>query len=96
MLMKAKIISIISAIAACVILGSCYKDQSTEATQSFPDIVIENSGEPINIGYGQTLEMEPKVRQEGYGTGELTYQWEMDLRANNKNNRLDLGTDLHL
>lgn len=96
MLMKVKTISIISAIAACVMLGSCYKDQSTEATQSFPDIVIENSGEPINIGYGQTLEMEPKVRQEGYGTSELTYHWEMDLRPNKTNNRLDLGTDLHL
>ena len=45
MLMKVKTISIISAIAACVMLGSCYKDQSTEATQSFPDIVIENKSE---------------------------------------------------
>lgn len=85
-----------SVVLSAMVLSSCYKDLSTEATVTFPDIVIENSGEPINIGYGETLVMDPKVRQEGYGTGELTYHWEFDFRPNNKNDRLDLGNELHL
>ena len=44
---------------------SCYKDLSTEATQSLPDIEITSEFERLDVFYGETLTFTPEVRIKG-------------------------------
>lgn len=72
-------------------LFSCYKDLSTKATLSLPEIVIEGNGGVINVSYGDDFVFEPVVTQEGYTVDDFSFLWEIDLQANYKNNRIELG-----
>lgn len=79
-----------------VILGvfsSCYKDLSTKATKTIPDIVFGNEQDTISIAYGEILRIEPQVSQEGRNPEDLSYLWEIDMTPNNANNRLIISEE---
>lgn len=79
-----------------LLFSSCYKDLSTEATGNIPDIFITGPDEDINITYGETLKMDIRVSQMGSTSKDFTYLWEVDLVADRKADRIELGTEKDL
>lgn len=76
---------------AALVCTGCYKDLSTEATQHFPDIVIEGDGGTLNAVYGSVLSIEPSISQEGYTEEDFGYLWEVDLTAQKAKGRIELA-----
>lgn len=79
-----------------LLLSSCYKDLSTDATKSIPDIFVTGPDEEINITFGDELNMEVRVSQMGSSSKDFTYLWEMDLIAGSIDDRIELGTEKNL
>ena len=52
------------------IVTSCYKDLSTVAMATIPDIVFGDEQDVISVSFGETLVIDPKVSQEGRGQEE--------------------------
>ena len=75
------------------IVSSCYKDQSTVATETIPDIVFGDEQDVISISFGETLVIDPKVSQEGRGPEDFSYLWEMTLQPNNSNHLIEVGRE---
>lgn len=73
----------ISAAAVLLSAMSCYKDLSTEATVTLPEIVISSEYDVINISYGEELVLEPEVTLGGQALDGLEYQWLIALKPNN-------------
>lgn len=91
-------IRLILALCVCTaLLGACYKDLSTEATTTLPEVMIGDEEEDagiINVAYGQMLELDPEVSLSDGTKTDFSYKWEIDLQARgNANNRLELGTE---
>ncbi len=70
---------------------SCYKDQSTEATFSIPEIKVTGLDDRIEVVYGQELSLKAEVSQEGRTADDFTYLWEIDFQTDSPNNRLELA-----
>lgn len=75
------------------VLSSCYKDLSTKATISLPDIEISSQEENLNLYYGETFVFTPEVTVEGRNEDELTYKWEMTLTPRNSDFGLEIGNE---
>lgn len=91
--MKTRYITILfAALLAC----SCYKDLSTEATTSIPEIVISSEEDVINVAYGHDIELTPDVAQEGRSESDFEYLWEMDLTVGKLADRIEIGTEKSL
>jgi len=86
----------LSIIIVLIAMSSCYRDLSTEATISIPEITIFSDKDVLNVAYGHDLVLEPEVVQEGRVDSDFTYLWEIDLSANSKNNRIEIGEDKNL
>lgn len=67
-----------------VISHSCYRDLSTEATITIPDIEFENTDTVYNVGFNSVLTVDPGVSQEGRVADDFSYLWEVTLNANNE------------
>ncbi len=89
--MKISVKNTLIALLLCVALVSCYKDLSTEASVSIPEIKIEGVDSTLNIVWGQEIKMTAKVSQEGRGEDDFTYLWEIDLYPGNENERIELS-----
>ena len=72
---------------------SCYKDLSTEATQSLPDIEITSEFERLDVFYGETLTFTPEVRIKGRKASSIEYKWDMTLRPNDDEYALEIGNE---
>jgi len=77
-------------------LTSCYKDLSTEATTSIPEIEIGTESSVINVSYGHEITLKPTVTRKGRTEEDFEYLWEMDLQSGSKSNRLVVGEELTL
>ena len=73
------------------VLSSCYKDLSTEAGETIPEIEITGVNEEMDIVWGQELKITPEVRQEGRSDDDFTFLWEIDLTAGNPSNRIEIS-----
>lgn len=73
------------------VLQSCYKDLSTEAGETIPEIEITGVNEEMDIVWGQELKITPEIRQEGRSDDDFTFLWEIDLTAGNPNNRIEIS-----
>ena len=71
-------------------LTSCYKDLSTEATMTIPNIEIGNTDSVINISYNDVLRIDPMVSQEGRGPEDFSYFWQITLTTSGSQ-MLELG-----
>lgn len=91
--MKRHIINIIPAFFILVIAASCYKDLSTPASISIPEIEIINDLEVINVAYGHYITMEAQVQEEGRTEDDFSYLWEIDLVHGSVKDRLEIGTE---
>ncbi len=72
-----------SAAAVMLSVMSCYKDLSTEATVTLPEIAINSEYDVINISYGEELVLEPNVTVGGAASDNLEYQWLIALKPQN-------------
>lgn len=77
-------------------LTACYKDLSKEASIIIPDLVVTGMPETLDVVYGQEINISVKAYM-GEKTGaDFEYLWEIDLTADNPNNRVELGTEATL
>ena len=62
-------------------LFSCYEDLSTDATGSYPEIVLDagDTPESLTCGYGETLHLTVNASQEGTDPADLSYEWMIDI-----------------
>lgn len=72
---------------------SCYKDLSTEATISLPDIEITSEEERLDIFYGETITFTPEVKIKGRKQSSIEYKWEMTITPQDDEFLLELGTE---
>lgn len=91
--MKRQYTYVISFSLLLLMAVSCYKDLSTEAGTSIPDIEIISDVDVINVAYGHYITMEAKVQEEGRSEQDFSYLWEIDLVHGNVNDRLEIGTE---
>lgn len=70
---------------------SCYKDESTEASFTIPEIKLTGLDDRIEVVYGQELSLKAEVSQEGRTADDFTYLWEIDFQTDNPDNRLELA-----
>lgn len=82
---------IIIGIFSAFVLTSCYKDLSTEASHTIPDINISGLDSVINILYGETLKVKVDVSQEGRSAEDFTYLWKMDIFPRDVDERVELS-----
>lgn len=65
-------------------LVACFDDKSTEADHIIPEIVIDtvglNLGEAIYVKQYETLELAPKIFQEGLDGTNLSYKWVVSMQ----------------
>lgn len=73
------------------IVAACYKDISTEAGYTIPDIVIENLKDTIFVSFGDNLSLSPEVSQEGRSEEDFSYLWEMDIDAGRPSTRIEIS-----
>lgn len=73
--------------------ASCYKDLSTEAGELLPDLVITGLEPELSVVYGQTIQVSVRAYMAGRTPDELSYLWEIDLKANDPDNRVELGRE---
>ena len=76
-----------------LLLGSCYQDLSTEATLLLPDIVVTGLEPSLDVVYGQELSVSVKAYMGAKTTPDFEYLWEIDLHANDPDDRVELGTE---
>ena len=76
----------------CAFTVSCYKDLSTEATKTLPEIEITSEYENLEIYYGETFTFTPEVRIKGRKQSDIEYKWEMTIRPLTEKFDLELGT----
>lgn len=91
-----KLLKAIIYAGAVFVIGSCYKDLSTEATTEIPEICIETESDIINVPYGHEIILSPQVSQKGRGDDDFEYFWEMDLVQGQKEDRIEIGTEKDL
>ena len=65
-----------------LVLSSCYKDLSTEATIIIPDIVITGVPSTLDIIYGEQITIPAKAYMGEKSGSDFTYLWEIDVIAN--------------
>ena len=82
---------IIAFLSMVFVAASCYKDLSTTASESIPEIAITGLESEINIVWGQELKITPEIRQEGRTEEDFGFLWEIDLVAGNPDNRIELS-----
>ncbi len=82
---------VILLLAAALLLNGCFADQSTSATLTVPDIVVEGLAPEMQVLFGQNLTLEASASVTGEPDRALTYLWEMDLTPGKDDNRLVLG-----
>ncbi len=70
---------------------SCYKDKSTEASFTIPDIKVSGIEDHIDVVYGQEISLTAEVSQAGRTAEDFTFLWEIDLETNNPDDRLELS-----
>ena len=75
------------------LLSGCYKDLSTEATLMLPDIVVTGLEPSLDVVYGQEISVSVKAYMGTKTTPDFEYKWEIDLRANKPDDRVELGTE---
>lgn len=75
------------------LIMSCYKDLSTEATESLPDIVITSDMERLDVYYGETLKFTPEVKVKGRKASDIEYKWEMTIRPQGDDFEIELGSE---
>lgn len=83
-------------VSALFLAMSCYKDLSTEATQSLPDIEITSELERLDVFYGETLTFTPEVKIKGRKQSDIEYKWEMTITPLDDDFVLELGTEKSL
>ena len=81
---------------AAAVLLSCYRDLSTDASVSVPEIEISRVEPVVNIVWGQDLKMTAEVRQEGRTADDFSYLWEIDFTPGNSENRIELSETAEL
>lgn len=89
--MKAFFKNTLIVFSLCLALAGCYKDLSTEASMTIPDIRIEGVDSTLNIVWGQEIKMTAKVTQEGRSEEDFTYLWEIDLYPGNESDRMEIS-----
>lgn len=72
---------------------SCYKDLSTEATHTLPDIEIISDMERFDIFYRETFTYTPEVKIKGRKQSSIEYKWEMTIQPQDDEFLLELGTE---
>lgn len=80
-------------LASLGLMAGCYKDLSTEATFTLPDIVVTGLEPSIDVVYGQEITVAVKAYMGEKTTSDFEYLWEIDLRANKPEDRVELGTE---
>lgn len=79
------------------LLTSCYKDLSTEATMTIPDInVVVDREESFVMNFGDSLIICPNVSQEGRAESDLSFLWEKDVIAGDARDIAELSSDRDL
>ena len=92
-----RLLTYLSILFAGLLSAACYKDLSTPATTTLPDIVISGlDQESYYVLYGHTLSLKAKVWEDGRDDSDFTYRWEMDLRPRSGTDRMLIGEDLTL
>ncbi len=92
-MMKRRILLYLLIIGTAV---SCYKDQSTEAGEMLPDLVVTGLEPELSVVYGQTIQVAVKAYMAGRTAGDFDYLWEIDLTANGVSDRVELGREAAL
>ncbi|MBO4742308.1 MAG: hypothetical protein J5533_01620 [Bacteroidales bacterium] len=67
-----------------LVLSSCYKDLSTEASIMIPDIIITGVPETLDVVYGDQIKIPAKAYMGEKSGDDMTYLWEIDITANRK------------
>ena len=73
------------------LLLSCYKDLSTTADRELPDIVISGVPDTLETFFGEEIALRALVTLGGESYDGFTYEWAIDLRPHNNNNRISLS-----
>jgi hypothetical protein len=76
----------------CAFAVSCYKDLSTEATMTLPEIEITSEYESLDVYYGETFTFTPEVRIKGRKQSDIEYKWDMTIKPLAETFDLELGT----
>ena len=75
--MKRSILYITLCFNLLIGMTGCYDDQSTEATNPIPEIVIDTTGieEQFTLQRFDRLQINPKVSKENTDPSALSYKW---------------------
>ena len=84
---------IFAVVAAMLTLLSCYKDLSTEATMSIPEIVVTGMPEKIDLVWGDEINLTVQVSQEGRSESDFSYLWEIDFFPSSSKERIELSDE---
>ncbi|MBO7644195.1 MAG: hypothetical protein J6S62_04470 [Bacteroidales bacterium] len=76
-----------------LVLSSCYRDLSTEATFIIPDIVVTGVPASLDVVYGEEITVSAKAYMGEKSGNDFTYLWEIDLRANVTKDRVVIGEE---
>ena len=88
---------IITAMAIVLMLSSCYKDLSTEATIELADIVISGLPDRLDVLFGEDISLKAKVWEDGRDDSAFSYLWEIDFLPDRSGyERLEIGTETTL
>lgn len=79
-----------------LVLTSCYRDLSTEATTIIPDIIITGVPETLDVVYGDEISITAKAYMGEKSGDDLNYLWEIDLSANSPKDRVTIGEESSL
>lgn len=74
-----------------LIPAGCYKDLSTEATKSIPEIVITGLAQEMSVVYGEEIHVAVNAYMGEKSADDFEYLWEIDLSAESSSNRVELG-----
>ncbi len=89
--MKISVKNTLAALILCLALSSCYKDLSSEASITIPEITIEGVDDVLNVVWGQELKLTANVTREGRSEDDFSYLWEIDLYPGSENERMEIS-----
>ena len=80
--MKRKLLYLILSVGLIAGLTGCYEDQSTEATHTIPEIMIDTTGiKPLHsLKRFERLQITPSVSKEDTDPSEFSYKWMLSLQ----------------
>lgn len=73
--------------------AGCYKDLSTEATMTLPDLVILGLEPQLDVVYGQEISVSVQAYMGEKKGSDFEYLWEVDVNAGRTDNRAEIGTE---